>query len=133
MSFPVLYTGNDIVRVHASEQVNNICDAIPNDGNFINRNIRIYRETRWKELLAIKEILDEVQEYVLNVRIGATDFDIVRVHASEQVNNICDAIPNDGNFINRNIRAASQLFIGKLVGKNCWRLKKFWMRFRNMC
>ncbi|MGG1940542.1 HpcH/HpaI aldolase/citrate lyase family protein [Paenibacillus polymyxa] len=34
----------------------------------------IYRETRWKELLAIKEILDEVQEYVLNVRIGATDF-----------------------------------------------------------
>ncbi|MEE4577528.1 HpcH/HpaI aldolase/citrate lyase family protein [Paenibacillus polymyxa] len=34
----------------------------------------IYRETRWKELLVIKEILDEVQEYVLNVRIGATDF-----------------------------------------------------------
>ncbi len=34
----------------------------------------IYRETRWKELLSIKEILDEHQEYVLNVRIGATDF-----------------------------------------------------------
>ncbi|QYK65841.1 C-C_Bond_Lyase of the TIM-Barrel fold protein [Paenibacillus sp. S02] len=34
----------------------------------------IYRETRWKELLSIKEILDEYQEYVLNVRIGATDF-----------------------------------------------------------
>ncbi|MEC0232895.1 HpcH/HpaI aldolase/citrate lyase family protein [Paenibacillus kribbensis] len=34
----------------------------------------IYRETRWKELLEIKEILDEYQEYVLNVRIGATDF-----------------------------------------------------------
>lgn len=34
----------------------------------------IYRETRWNELLSIKEILDEYQEYVLNVRIGATDF-----------------------------------------------------------
>nr|WP_263364664.1 HpcH/HpaI aldolase/citrate lyase family protein [Paenibacillus peoriae] len=34
----------------------------------------IYRESRWKELLSIKEILDEYQEYVLNVRIGATDF-----------------------------------------------------------
>ncbi|MGZ0039882.1 HpcH/HpaI aldolase/citrate lyase family protein [Paenibacillus ottowii] len=34
----------------------------------------IYRETRWAELLSIKEILDEYQEYVLNVRIGATDF-----------------------------------------------------------
>ncbi|QYK60634.1 C-C_Bond_Lyase of the TIM-Barrel fold protein [Paenibacillus sp. S25] len=34
----------------------------------------IYRETRWKELLSIKGILDEYQEYVLNVRIGATDF-----------------------------------------------------------
>jgi len=34
----------------------------------------IYRETRWKELLSIKEILDEYEEYVLNVRIGATDF-----------------------------------------------------------
>uniref|UniRef100_UPI00406D4A7D HpcH/HpaI aldolase/citrate lyase family protein n=1 Tax=Paenibacillus sp. FSL R10-2782 TaxID=2954661 RepID=UPI00406D4A7D len=34
----------------------------------------IYRETRWSELLSIKEILDEFQEYVLNVRIGATDF-----------------------------------------------------------
>ncbi|MBE0342311.1 citrate lyase subunit beta, partial [Paenibacillus sp. 28ISP30-2] len=34
----------------------------------------IYRETRWKELLSIKEILDEHQEYVLNVRVGATDF-----------------------------------------------------------
>ncbi|WP_167321404.1 HpcH/HpaI aldolase/citrate lyase family protein [Paenibacillus terrae] len=34
----------------------------------------IYRETRWNELLLIKEILDEYQEYVLNVRIGATDF-----------------------------------------------------------
>ncbi|MGW8440390.1 HpcH/HpaI aldolase/citrate lyase family protein [Paenibacillus sp. S33] len=34
----------------------------------------IHRETRWNELLSIKEILDEYQEYVLNVRIGATDF-----------------------------------------------------------
>ncbi|MGW8957447.1 HpcH/HpaI aldolase/citrate lyase family protein [Paenibacillus sp. NPDC055715] len=34
----------------------------------------IYRETRWNELLSIKEILDQYQEYVLNVRIGATDF-----------------------------------------------------------
>ncbi|MDY7992828.1 HpcH/HpaI aldolase/citrate lyase family protein [Paenibacillus polymyxa] len=34
----------------------------------------IYRETRWNQLLSIKEILDEYQEYVLNVRIGATDF-----------------------------------------------------------
>ncbi|MGG6477571.1 HpcH/HpaI aldolase/citrate lyase family protein [Paenibacillus sp. NRS-1775] len=34
----------------------------------------IYRETRWNELLSIKEILDEYEEYVLNVRIGATDF-----------------------------------------------------------
>ncbi|MGG4218192.1 HpcH/HpaI aldolase/citrate lyase family protein [Paenibacillus jamilae] len=34
----------------------------------------IHRETRWEELLSIKNILDEVQEYVLNVRIGATDF-----------------------------------------------------------
>ncbi|KQO15430.1 citrate lyase subunit beta [Paenibacillus sp. Leaf72] len=34
----------------------------------------IYRETRLEELLAIKQLLDRYQRYVLNVRIGATDF-----------------------------------------------------------
>jgi citrate lyase beta subunit len=34
----------------------------------------IFKETRMDELLAIKTVLDEFKEYVLNVRIGATDF-----------------------------------------------------------
>ncbi|WP_080845716.1 HpcH/HpaI aldolase/citrate lyase family protein [Cytobacillus gottheilii] len=34
----------------------------------------IYKETRMDELLKIKAVLDEFEEYVLNVRIGATDF-----------------------------------------------------------
>lgn len=34
----------------------------------------IYRETRIEHLLAIKKILDMYKRYVLNVRIGATDF-----------------------------------------------------------
>lgn len=34
----------------------------------------IYRESRSDTLLQIKAILDEYKEYVLNVRIGATDF-----------------------------------------------------------
>lgn len=34
----------------------------------------IYRESRMEELLAIKQLLDRYQRYVLNVRIGATDF-----------------------------------------------------------
>ncbi len=34
----------------------------------------IYRETRWETLLGLRNILDEHVEYVLNVRIGATDF-----------------------------------------------------------
>ena len=34
----------------------------------------IYTETRIQELLAIKELLDEYHDLVLNVRIGATDF-----------------------------------------------------------
>lgn len=34
----------------------------------------IKKETRWGELLEIKQLLDAYREYVLNVRIGATDF-----------------------------------------------------------
>ncbi|MGC5326520.1 HpcH/HpaI aldolase/citrate lyase family protein, partial [Brevibacillus sp. SYSU BS000544] len=34
----------------------------------------IFKETRIDSLVAIKEILDRYQDYVLNVRIGATDF-----------------------------------------------------------
>lgn len=34
----------------------------------------IYRETRARELLEIKRLLDSYQDFVLNVRIGATDF-----------------------------------------------------------
>ncbi|MEW9109483.1 MAG: HpcH/HpaI aldolase/citrate lyase family protein [Cytobacillus gottheilii] len=34
----------------------------------------IYKETRLDELLKIKAVLDEFSDYVLNVRIGATDF-----------------------------------------------------------
>ncbi|ANF94629.1 HpcH/HpaI aldolase/citrate lyase family protein [Paenibacillus bovis] len=34
----------------------------------------IYRESRLDELLSIKRVLDAYQDYVLNVRIGATDF-----------------------------------------------------------
>ncbi|WP_458121013.1 HpcH/HpaI aldolase/citrate lyase family protein [Paenibacillus sp. Z6-24] len=34
----------------------------------------IYRESRMDELIAIKQVLDTYREYVLNVRIGATDF-----------------------------------------------------------
>lgn len=34
----------------------------------------IYKETRVKELLEIKELIDEYKDIVLNVRIGATDF-----------------------------------------------------------
>lgn len=34
----------------------------------------IKKETRWHELLNIKQLLDHYREYVLNVRIGATDF-----------------------------------------------------------
>lgn len=34
----------------------------------------IQKETRIHELMAIKEVLDEYRDYVLNVRIGATDF-----------------------------------------------------------
>lgn len=34
----------------------------------------IYKETRIKELLSIKKLLDENKEYVLNVRLGGTDF-----------------------------------------------------------
>ncbi|PZD97024.1 citrate lyase subunit beta [Paenibacillus sambharensis] len=34
----------------------------------------IYRETRQEELLSIRKLLDEYKPYVLNVRIGATDF-----------------------------------------------------------
>jgi citrate lyase beta subunit len=34
----------------------------------------IYRETRLKELMEIKRLLDSYQDLVLNVRIGATDF-----------------------------------------------------------
>lgn len=34
----------------------------------------IYRESRMVALLQIKHLLDEYQDYVLNVRIGATDF-----------------------------------------------------------
>jgi len=34
----------------------------------------IYRETRWETLVHLKRIIDEYAEYVLNVRIGATDF-----------------------------------------------------------
>ena len=34
----------------------------------------IYRESRLESLLAIRDLLGEYREYVLNVRIGATDF-----------------------------------------------------------
>lgn len=34
----------------------------------------IYRESRIEELFSIKELLDTYKDYVLNVRIGATDF-----------------------------------------------------------
>lgn len=34
----------------------------------------IYREARIKELLAIKQLLDDYHDLVLNIRIGATDF-----------------------------------------------------------
>ncbi|MNW23418.1 hypothetical protein D3C74_01190 [compost metagenome] len=34
----------------------------------------IYRETRWDTLQYLKQVIDEHAEYVLNVRIGATDF-----------------------------------------------------------
>lgn len=34
----------------------------------------IKKETRWKELLEIKLLLDQYKEHILNVRIGATDF-----------------------------------------------------------
>ncbi|MCW3795294.1 HpcH/HpaI aldolase/citrate lyase family protein [Paenibacillus sp. LS1] len=34
----------------------------------------IYRETRWDTLLQLKQIVDEYAPYVLNIRIGATDF-----------------------------------------------------------
>lgn len=37
------------------------------------RNV-IYKETRMKELIHIKSILDEFYDIILNVRIGATDF-----------------------------------------------------------
>lgn len=33
-----------------------------------------YKENRTKELMAVKEILDRYNEYVLNVRVGCTDF-----------------------------------------------------------
>jgi citrate lyase beta subunit len=34
----------------------------------------IHKETRQEELLKIKNVLDDYREYILNVRIGATDF-----------------------------------------------------------
>ncbi len=34
----------------------------------------IYRETRWQTLIDLKQIVDEYAPYVLNIRIGATDF-----------------------------------------------------------
>lgn len=34
----------------------------------------MYRETRVKSLLQIKDLLDSYRDYILNVRIGATDF-----------------------------------------------------------
>ncbi|MGE6575758.1 HpcH/HpaI aldolase/citrate lyase family protein [Paenibacillus xylanexedens] len=34
----------------------------------------IYRETRWDTLLQLKQIVDEYAPYILNIRIGATDF-----------------------------------------------------------
>ena len=34
----------------------------------------IHKETRIEELIKIKQILDEYKEYVLNIRIGGTDF-----------------------------------------------------------
>jgi citrate lyase beta subunit len=34
----------------------------------------IHKETRLEELLKIKNVLDDYREYILNVRIGATDF-----------------------------------------------------------
>ncbi|UHA74800.1 HpcH/HpaI aldolase/citrate lyase family protein [Paenibacillus sp. 481] len=34
----------------------------------------IYKETRYQDLLSIKQLLDHYKAYVLNVRIGATDF-----------------------------------------------------------
>lgn len=33
-----------------------------------------YKETRMEELLKIKKILDQFKEYVLNIRVGGTDF-----------------------------------------------------------
>lgn len=33
-----------------------------------------YKETRTQELVAVKEILEKYKDYVLNVRVGATDF-----------------------------------------------------------
>lgn len=34
----------------------------------------IYRESRWQTLMDLKQIVDEYAPYVLNIRIGATDF-----------------------------------------------------------
>ena len=39
----------------------------------------MYKETRAESLLQIKDLLDSYQDYILNVRIGATDFQVYLV------------------------------------------------------
>ena len=33
-----------------------------------------FKETRMDELMAVKEIMDEYKDLILNVRVGGTDF-----------------------------------------------------------
>ena len=72
--FPNFTTENSIAYLKhtkkLSEKYNEVLYGMP----ILESEAIIYKETRFQELINIKEIIDEYSDIILNIRVGGTDF-----------------------------------------------------------
>lgn len=72
--FPKFYSNNADEYLQLLEQLNKELDTILYGMPILEGKAIAFQETRINELLSLKEILKPYQKYILNIRVGGTDF-----------------------------------------------------------
>ncbi|MEG1002049.1 HpcH/HpaI aldolase/citrate lyase family protein [Clostridium sp.] len=72
--FPKFDSSNGEEYFYHLKKLNEVNNTIVYGMPIIESEKVIYKETRVEELLRIKEIIDNYKDYILNIRVGGTDF-----------------------------------------------------------
>ena len=72
--FPKFFTGNGVEYFSYLKMLNESTNEILYGMPILEGSEIAFKDTRYKELIGIKEIVDKYKELVLNIRVGATDF-----------------------------------------------------------